>query len=82
MFKVQSQCPPQLGSCTLSGRARRPRAARHSQGGPWPLGSQPRPQVLERADSKVAHFTAFDRVGSGKTSPTRPKTIRRRSGGR
>ena len=40
---------PQLGSCTSSGRAWRPRAARHSQGGPRLLGSRPRPQLLERA---------------------------------
>ena len=53
---------PQLGSCASSGRACRLRAARHSQGGPRSLGSQPRPQLLELATSKAAHFTAFDRL--------------------
>ena len=53
------QCPSsQLGSCTSSGRAWLPRAAQHSQGGPWPLGSRPPPQLLELA-SKVADPTAF-----------------------
>ena len=41
----------QLGSC---GRSWWPRAARHSQGGPRPLGPQPWPRVLELAASKVA----------------------------
>ena len=56
---------PQLGSCASSGRAWWPRAARHSQGGPRPLGSQPRPQLLERAASKAADFTAFDYQAEG-----------------
>lgn len=47
--KVAPLAVPQLGSCASSGRAWWPRAARHSQGGPWPLGSWPRPQVVERA---------------------------------
>ena len=57
---------PQLASCASSQGAPggRPRAARHSQGGPRPLGSQPRPQVLELAASKVAPFTAFDHLDS------------------
>ena len=50
---------PQLGSCSSSGRAWWPRTARHSRGGPRPLGSQPLPQLLKLAASKVAHFTAF-----------------------
>ena len=49
---------PQLGSRTSSGRACWPRAARHSQGGPRPVGPHPQPQVLELATSKFAHFTA------------------------
>merc|ERR1712129_434674 len=50
----------QLGSCSnfSSRRACWPRAARHSQGGPRPLGPQPRPQLLERAASKVADSTS------------------------
>ena len=40
-----------------------PRAARHSQGGPRPLGPQPRPQLLELAAPKAADFAAFVRVG-------------------
>ena len=36
----------------------------HSRGGPRLMGSQPRPQLLERAASKVANFTAFDFVGT------------------
>ena len=35
---------PQLAPCASSGRARWPRAARHSQGGPRPVRSQPRSQ--------------------------------------
>ena len=48
---------PQLAPCAFSGRAWRLRAARHSQGEPRPLRSQPRPRVLELAASKVAYFT-------------------------
>ena len=53
-----------------------PRAARHFQGRPRPLGSQPRPLVLKRASSKVAHSAAFDCQGTtqpttrGRTRPT------------
>ena len=65
---MPSLAAPRLGSCTPSGRARRPRAARHSQGGPQPLGSQPRPQLLELAASKDAHFTAFDHSGGALSS--------------
>ena len=50
---------PQLGSCTSSGHAWRLCAARHSQGGPRPRGSQPPPQVLALAASEAAHSTAF-----------------------
>ena len=54
---------PQLAPCASSGRVWWPRAARHSQGGPRPLGSQPPPQLLERAASKVADSAAFDHAG-------------------
>ena len=59
MLKLPPSAVPEIGSCasSLSGRAWRLRAARHSQGGPRPLGSRPRPQLLERAASKVAPFT-------------------------
>ena len=58
---------PQRGSCSnaSSGRAWPARAARHSQGGARPVGPQPRPPLLERAASNVAHFTALDRSGIG-----------------
>ena len=56
---ITSLAAPQLGSCTFSGRAWRLWAARHSQSGSQLLGAQPRPQVLERAASKVADSTAF-----------------------
>ena len=49
-----------LARCASSARAWRLWAARHSQSEARPLGSQPRPQLLERAASKVADFTAFD----------------------
>ena len=54
---------PQPGSCSnaSSGHAWWPRAARHSRGGPRPVGSPPRPPLLERAASKVARFTGLDR---------------------
>ena len=64
MVRVPPFAVSQLGSRTSSGRVWRPHAPRHSRGGPRPLGSQPRPQLLERAASKVADFTAFDRVGA------------------
>ena len=54
MAKVPALAAPQLGSCASSGRAWRPRAARHSRGGPQPLGAQPPSRVLERAASKAA----------------------------
>ena len=61
MVKVPSLAAPQLAPCaSCSGRALRPRAARHSKGEAQPLRPQPRPQVLERAASKVADFTAFE----------------------
>ena len=44
---------PQLGSCASSGCAWRLWAARHSYAEARPLGSQPRPRVLEPAASKV-----------------------------
>ena len=50
---------PQLVPCGSSGRAWRLWAAQHSQGEGWPLGSQPLPQVLEPASSRVAGFTRF-----------------------
>ena len=59
MVKVAPLAAPQHDYCTPSGRARWPRAARHSQCGPRPVGAQPRPLVLERAASKVAGFTSF-----------------------
>ena len=45
-----SKCPPpsavpELASCASSGRAWQPRAARHSQGGPRPVGSRLLPRV-------------------------------------
>ena len=53
---------PQLAPCSNASSARAwwPWAARHSQSEAQPLGTQPPPQVLERAASKVAGFTAFD----------------------
>ena len=65
-----SRLPPLAAWCPSSapvpssGRAWWPRAARHSQDGPWTLGTQPWPPVLELPASKVAHFTAFDRPGA------------------
>ena len=58
MVKVAPLAVPQLGSCTSSGRAWRLCAARHSQGEARPVGSQPRPQLLERAAFEVACLTA------------------------
>ena len=63
---------PQLGSCTPSGRAWWPRAARHSRGGPRPLGSQPPPQLLALAASKVAYSTAFNHPGLAAASRGEP----------
>ena len=54
---------PQLGSCASSGHAWRLRAARHSQEEAGPPGAQPPPRLLERAASKAADSTAFDRSG-------------------
>ena len=55
---------PQLAPCASSGRAWRLWAARHSQSEAQPLGAQPRPQLLERAASNVAHFAAFVHLGN------------------
>ena len=63
MAKVPTLAAPELDSCTSSERAWRLCAARHSQGEDQPLGAPPRPQLLERAASKVADLTAFDRAG-------------------
>ena len=63
MVKVPPIAVLQPGSCASSGRTWRLWAARHSQGEPRPLGSQPRPQLLELATSKVAHFTACVHAG-------------------
>ena len=60
MVKVLPLAVPQLAPCAPSGRAWRLWAAQHSRAGPRPLGPQPRPQLLERAVDKVAHFTAFE----------------------
>ena len=60
-----SLVPPELGSCASSARVWRLWAARHSQSRGQATGSQPLPQVLELAASKVADFTAFDHVGLG-----------------
>ena len=56
------QCPssppvPPQGAPVGSGQLGTPR------GEARPLGSQPRPQVLERAACKVADFTALDHLG-------------------
>ena len=47
------------------GGSGRPETHRRGTG---PLGAQPLPQVLERAASKAADFTAFDHAGT--ISPT------------
>ena len=64
MVKVAPWQRPSSAPAPNQGAPGGPLAARHSQGGPRPLGSQPRPQLLERAASKVADFTAFDHLGT------------------
>ena len=61
--KVPPMAAPELSFCAFSGRSWWLRAAQHSQVGHRPVGSQPRPPLLERAVSKVADFAAFDHVG-------------------
>ena len=61
-----SLVPPELGSCASSARVWRLWEARHSQSRGQATGSQPLPQVLELAASKVADSTAFDHVGGVK----------------
>ena len=61
---------PQLAPCASSGSAWWLCAARHSQSEARPLGSQPPPQLLERAASKVVHFTAFGLAGMESSPPT------------
>ena len=51
MVKVSALAAPELVSCGSSVCAWRLWAARHSQSKAQPLGSQPRPQVLELAAS-------------------------------
>ena len=65
------QCP-ELGACTSPGRAWRSRAARHSRSAPRPLGSQPRPQLLERAasQSRAFHRAPFERSGTASARET------------
>ena len=67
MVKIPSQLPPwqrpRLAPCASSGRAWRPRAARHSQGEAQPLGPLLPPRGLKRAASKIADFTGFDPPG-------------------
>ena len=75
--KVPALAVPQPGSCASSGRAWRPRAARHSQGqrpGHW--APQPRPQMLERAAllSRVApklygHLKRFECLANSAHMP-------------
>ena len=55
---IASAAVPRLASCASSARARRLWAARHSWSEAQPVGSQPRPQLLELAASKVANFTS------------------------
>ena len=68
-----SKCPPgqcpKLGSCASSGRALRLRAARHSQEEAGPLGTHPRPRVLEPAAFKAAKCAAFDDSGECERNP-------------
>ena len=54
--------------CLLVVRLVAPSSSAHSRGGPRPPGSQPRPQLLELAASKDAHFTAFDHSGGALSS--------------
>ena len=70
MAKVPTLAAPELDSCTSSERAWRLCAARHSQGEAQPLGAPPRPQLLERAASKVADLTAFDQPGASASTCT------------
>eukprot|EP00964_Phaeocystis_antarctica_P097732 scaffold63814_cov63-Phaeocystis_antarctica.AAC.2 len=68
---------PQLGSCASSGRAWRLWAARHSQEEAGPLGAQPLPRVLERAVTKAADVTAFDRSGADRHEVGGSRTLAR-----
>ena len=52
---------PQFAPCASSGRARRPLAARHSQGEAQPPGAPPRPRGLKRAGSEVTECASFDK---------------------
>ena len=53
----------QRAPCASSARAWWLLAVWHSQSEARPLGASPRPQLLKRAASKVADFTAFERAG-------------------
>ena len=68
--RARSTCPPcaapQLAPRASSGRARRLRAAQHSQGEAGPPGALPRPRLLEPAATEAADSTAFFLVHTGK----------------
>ena len=66
---ARSGVAPQLGSCTSSGRAWRPWAARHSQSEAQPLGAPSAPRGPKRAASK-------GRSPMSPPLPHRPSTIK------
>ena len=71
---------PQLAPRASSGRARRLRAAQHSQGEAAPPGAQPRPRLLKPTATEAADSTAFwstqARRKAPSSTPSRTSTTR------